>query len=213
MGKESRVRHYMLRFIAASAVVALPLWFAAGQTQPPNAANTTAAGKTLPDGPGKQLVLKNCQSCHSLERVTSKRGNADDWAQTVSQMIGRGANLSDDDADTVVQYLADHFGPSAPKPNQATPPGTASPSASSTAPSSGGAPTSAAQGDASGSPLNVNKATAGELESRLGLTQADADAIVHYREKNGDFKNLQEVLSVPGIDAEKIRHDQNQIAF
>jgi len=30
-------------------------------------------------------------------------------------MIGRGANISDDDADTIVNYLAEHFGPFSPK--------------------------------------------------------------------------------------------------
>lgn len=70
----------------------------------------------LPDGPGKAIVVKACTSCHTIGNIVKKRGSEDEWADTVSKMIGRGAILTDDDADTLVEYLATHYGPSAPKP-------------------------------------------------------------------------------------------------
>lgn len=91
------------------------LAFAAAQN------NTTKSGaELLPDGPGKAVVQRDCLTCHDVHKTTSKRGNEDDWANTVSQMIGRGANVSDDDAKTIAKYMAAHFGPSAPKPEDSS---------------------------------------------------------------------------------------------
>jgi competence protein ComEA len=49
--------------------------------------------------------------------------------------------------------------------------------------------------------INVNKATAAELAKALGVSAAQADAIVKYREKNGNFKELGDLKKVEGIDA------------
>lgn len=201
----------MLRYIAVSALIALPLYYAAGQAASSKAAAPNSDASVLPEGPGKQVVLKSCTSCHNVRIAISKRGNEDDWAQVISQMIGRGANISDDDADTIVEYLAKHFGPSAPKPEEPAPPAQGSEPAHSPAPPSASAGTD--QHSESKAPIKVNSATVEELESGLGLTPADAEAIVHYREQKGDFKNLQELLAVPGIDAEKIRNEQSKIVF
>jgi mono/diheme cytochrome c family protein len=65
----------------------------------------------LPDGPGKQLVERECLNCHSAHPIVIKRASADDWADEVDKMEARGAVLSDDETDQVVQYLATHFGP------------------------------------------------------------------------------------------------------
>ncbi len=212
----------MLRFISLSSLIGLCLLFAVAQSAPPKAgqsappkADQSAPPKTgvdaLPNGPGKQAVQKDCLSCHSVQITTSKRGTEDAWAVIVSQMIGRGAIVSNQDADTIVEYMAQHFGPSAPMPEKAAPTQNTQPT-SSTAPAS--APAGAGQGsEAKLPPVNVNWAAASELEWGLGLTPSEADAIVHYREQQGTFKDLQQLLSVPGIDAEKIGNEQKKIAF
>lgn len=64
-----------------------------------------------------------------------------------------------------------------------------------------------------GPQVNVNKATAGVLESGLGLTKAEADAIVQYRSKNGDFKTLDDLRKVPGLDFKKIEAKKSSIVF
>jgi hypothetical protein len=71
-------------------------------------AQTTAP---MPDGPGKAVIQKACAGCHSLKVVTSKRATHDEWAALVDQMISKGAEVSDDDLEVVVQYLATHYGP------------------------------------------------------------------------------------------------------
>jgi len=100
------------KVIAASVLTFLPFFFAAGQADNSKAAPSAADANLLPDGPGKDLVMKKCTSCHNVRNVISHHGNADDWAQEVAKMIGRGATISDDDANTIVDYLSDHYGPS-----------------------------------------------------------------------------------------------------
>jgi competence protein ComEA len=63
------------------------------------------------------------------------------------------------------------------------------------------------------SPVNVNKATADQLETGLKLAQKDAEAVVSYRQKNGDFKTLDDLKKVPGIDPAKLDAKKNVIVF
>ena len=60
---------------------------------------------------------------------------------------------------------------------------------------------------------NVNKAAAAQLEEELGLTEKEAQAIVSYREQNGDIKSLDQLKSVPGVSPDKIQAKAEAIAF
>ncbi|PYV39061.1 MAG: hypothetical protein DMG06_24170 [Acidobacteria bacterium] len=62
-------------------------------------------------------------------------------------------------------------------------------------------------------PVNVNKAAAIELESRLSLRRSQAAAIIAYRAKHGKFKSIEDLKQVPGVDAEKIEAKKDRIAF
>jgi competence protein ComEA len=61
--------------------------------------------------------------------------------------------------------------------------------------------------------VNVNKAAAADLNSALGISTADADAIVHYRADHGRFKSIQDLMKVPGIDAKKIESSRDRVEF
>jgi competence protein ComEA len=61
--------------------------------------------------------------------------------------------------------------------------------------------------------MNVNKATAAQIEEELGLTEEEARAIVSYREQHGDIKSLEQLKSVPGVSADKIQAKAAAIAF
>lgn len=63
------------------------------------------------------------------------------------------------------------------------------------------------------SKVNINKASAEQLEKSLTISAADAEAIVAYREKHGDFKSLDDVKQVPGIDTAKIDFKHSLIIF
>jgi len=61
--------------------------------------------------------------------------------------------------------------------------------------------------------LNVNAATAAQLVAQLMLTQAEADAIVQYRQANGNFKSLDDLKKVPNVDASKLAAAAAKISF
>jgi competence protein ComEA len=48
-------------------------------------------------------------------------------------------------------------------------------------------------------PIDLNEATVGELETLPGVGPAIAQAIVDYREENGPFSSVDQLLDVPGI--------------
>ena len=60
--------------------------------------------------------------------------------------------------------------------------------------------------------INVNKATAKDLESGLEIPAKDAEAIVHAREK-GEFKSFDDVMKVPGIDTAKLEAKKSRLVF
>lgn len=62
-------------------------------------------------------------------------------------------------------------------------------------------------------PLNVNKATAIELESRLSLRRSQAAAIIQHRTKNGNFKSIDDLKKVPGVEAAKIEAKKDHLVF
>jgi competence protein ComEA len=61
--------------------------------------------------------------------------------------------------------------------------------------------------------VNMNKASAKDIETRLDLTASEAEAIVHYRETHGDFKEWRDMLIIYGVDGKKIQARQERMAF
>jgi competence protein ComEA len=61
--------------------------------------------------------------------------------------------------------------------------------------------------------VNVNRATAIELESGLTLRRSQAAAVIAYRTKNGYFKSIEDLKKVPGLDPVYIDSKKNRLAF
>lgn len=62
-------------------------------------------------------------------------------------------------------------------------------------------------------PLNINKARAIQLESRLSLKRSEAAAILSYRKEHGDFASIEDLKKVPGIDFAKIEAKKDSLVF
>jgi competence ComEA-like helix-hairpin-helix protein len=186
----------------AAAIIAVAASFCSVAAQnPPDKKDDPA----LPDGPGKAIIKKTCSPCHTASVITTKPGRTDDeWEEVLNTMIGRGAVLSDEDGDTLMEYLSTNFGPSwKGKPLVAE----ATAESGKTAP-----PSEAATANAAAT-INVNKASAQELQAALGITANEAQLIVSYREQKGNFKTWEEVSSVPGVTSDKIKENQKRLTF
>jgi len=62
-------------------------------------------------------------------------------------------------------------------------------------------------------PLNVNKASAIDFETRLSLKRSEAAAVIDYRTKHGAFKSIDDLKKVPGIDSAKIDAKKDDLVF
>ena len=49
------------------------------------------------------------------------------------------------------------------------------------------------------SPININTAAPGELDNLPGIGAKTAARIVEYRQKNGPFKKIEELMNVRGV--------------
>jgi competence ComEA-like helix-hairpin-helix protein len=61
--------------------------------------------------------------------------------------------------------------------------------------------------------LNVNTATAQQLREFLGLSEKEAQAIAAYRDRNGTFKDFEQLKAVPDVSAGKLQEKRSLIAF
>jgi competence protein ComEA len=61
--------------------------------------------------------------------------------------------------------------------------------------------------------ININKATASEIETGLALTSKDAEAIVAYRKQHGDFKDWNDLVKVTGLDTAKLETAKSRIDY
>lgn len=152
------------------------------------------SGSDLPPGNGQAIVQRACVGCHTLKVVTSKRATPQQWSALVDQMISRGAEVDDDEIETLLVYLSKNF-PANTKADE------------------GPADHSSASADHTSTQVNVNRASAAELAAGLEISNKDADAIVTYRGQNGDFKTLADLMKVPGIDTKKIASNKSRVRF
>jgi competence protein ComEA len=61
--------------------------------------------------------------------------------------------------------------------------------------------------------VNVNTADAGQLPLVLDISESTAQALVKYRAANGDFRTLEDLKKVPGMNAAKLEARRDRIVF
>jgi competence protein ComEA len=72
---------------------------------------TFAASETLPDGPGRDAVLKLCSNCHEPTRVVTRHQSRAAWQSELTKMIALGAKVTDTQFAVVLEYLGTNFPP------------------------------------------------------------------------------------------------------
>jgi quinoprotein glucose dehydrogenase len=85
------------------ALLVAPLFLLAG--------SAARADDDFAPGDMHDVVAKACTACHVGAQVTSQHKSAEQWGETVNQMISNGAQVRDEDVDKVVAYLAKNYGP------------------------------------------------------------------------------------------------------
>lgn len=62
--------------------------------------------------------------------------------------------------------------------------------------------------------VDINTASAEEIADALnGIGQAKAEAIVEYREQNGPFQHLDELVNVKGIGMRTVDQNRDRLEF
>ena len=99
--------------IAAGLVVVVVLAACGSSaTQAPPAATAPALAPTgAPALDGAALLDTRCSVCHPSTRAKAAKKTLDEWTQTVTRMIGKGAQLTDAEKAALIDYLAKTYGP------------------------------------------------------------------------------------------------------
>ena len=66
--------------------------------------------KRLPEGAGKDVVIKVCNECHGVENLRKMRLSREEWQDKVGDMMDRGAQAAETEVEAIVSYLDTHFG-------------------------------------------------------------------------------------------------------
>ncbi len=102
----------LLFLVAASLAVAC-----AGEEQAPQPSAPIATPEEPPaSGPpptlgGAELLEQRCTRCHGLDLVEAASKTAEEWETTVERMRAKGAELTDEEAQILIEYLAETYGP------------------------------------------------------------------------------------------------------
>lgn len=75
----------------------------------------------LPEGPGRELVLQKCQTCHDIGFVSRERQPRDRWDAIITEMQSYGLRLTNEERAAILNYLATYLAPGAAAPAPASP--------------------------------------------------------------------------------------------
>lgn len=102
------ISFFFLGLICLGILAACGTSGSTGSTAPtPTAASTSVNSTSSIDAAA--LMSQVCSHCHSLDRVTSKTKTAADWKITIDRMISHGAQLTPDQEQALINYLAQNY--------------------------------------------------------------------------------------------------------
>ena len=73
------------------------------------AAAPAIAQEVLPDGPGKEPTQRICSQCHEAGKAASIKLTRQGWNEEIDKMKALGAQGSEQDFQTILDYLAANF--------------------------------------------------------------------------------------------------------
>lgn len=164
-------------------------------------AGTDPAGGTSPAPSGATATTAATATVHAAGAVASPGVYAVPTGSRVADVVtAAGGPLAEADVTSLnlAARVADGDRVYVPRQGEAPPSG----------PSGGGAGTGAGGGAAGttarAAPLDLNAATAEELDALPGVGPATARSILSYRNRHGRFRSVNELLEVPGIGPSKL---------
>jgi competence protein ComEA len=191
---------WLLRSPAAPVEERLPMASGA-RTSAPITTAAPAAGGAAPSsisttGPPNGFVV--VQAAGAVARPGVYRLAT--GARVTDLVAEAGGATPDADLDALALALKLTDGQRVYVPRRGEPPGPAPAAGSGAA----GDPAAASGGPSPERPIDLNVATAAELERLPGVGPATASAIVAHRERNGAFASVDELLDIPGIGPSKL---------
>ena len=105
LGSSMKSASRVLLSTAACALIAAVVLRAAPAPQAQSADQATER-----EALQKTLFVRVCVDCHDAERIESRRRTRPEWLDSVRQMIDEGADASDDESKSIVEFLLRNFG-------------------------------------------------------------------------------------------------------
>ena len=95
-----------MRRTVAIVILVLALIVVAGCAASAGTSSSAGASTGVSAANPADLVSARCTRCHPIDRIKAARRDAVAWEATVERMRGKGAQLSDSEAQQVVDFLA-----------------------------------------------------------------------------------------------------------
>lgn len=71
----------------------------------------TLQAQELPPGPGRDIVITRCVTCHEADLITQQRLTRIGWGRELDKMIRWGAVVEADEREPMLDFLSAHFTP------------------------------------------------------------------------------------------------------
>jgi competence ComEA-like helix-hairpin-helix protein len=97
---------FALSSVAAALLLAVSLCASAPQAQTPPIDKTTR----LPESAQTKVYVRVCAHCHSLDRIETRHRTKSEWSATIEQMLDDGAEMTDEEYETILDVLIRNFG-------------------------------------------------------------------------------------------------------
>lgn len=97
--------------VAGLVLMAMLAACGSSSEEPTQAPSETESPAQLPAQDGATLLEARCSSCHSADRAKQATKTGDEWDQTVTRMIDKGAQLTEAEKTVLVDYLSATYGP------------------------------------------------------------------------------------------------------